>query len=82
MKNTYATKLRSQTYISVFRAKGTCLVVANVALPLGRGANSALQIPQLDLRGYFEAEEKEGKEKTRGNSREGRGRMVREKTPK
>jgi len=57
-------------------------VVANVALPLGRGANSALQIPQLDLRGYFEAEEKEGKEKTRGNSREGRGRMVREKTPK
>ena len=36
-------------------------MAANVALP-SRGANSAPQIPQLNLRGYFVAGEREGSE--------------------
>jgi len=31
--------------------------------PLGRGANGAAQIPQLDLKGHFKAGEREGKGK-------------------
>jgi len=48
--------LRPRRIFGVFRAQGTCLLAANVVLPHW-GANSTPQIPSLDLRGHFDAEE-------------------------
>jgi len=55
----------------VFRAQGTCLVAANVVY-LPWGANSAPQISYLDLRGHFEAVERDEK-RNRKKEMEGEG---------
>jgi len=48
-------------------------VAANVIIPLSRwGANSPPQIPQLDLRGQFEAGEREEREEKGGKRKGGK----------